>query len=198
MPKDRDINHKARSYIKGPDGKQGVILQKDEHHVEIELEGAARVRVPAGLLTRQPDGSYLIPFNLKDLKDRHSQILPVVQEELHIEKRVHETGQVAVHIEPYVRQEVVEVPLADEQVVVERVVVNRPIDSPIPVRQEGNVTIVPVFEEVLVVRKQLILKEEVRITRNARVRQERKEVPLRTEEVHVLRSQNPQSRPDRK
>jgi stress response protein YsnF len=46
-----------------------------------------------------------------------------------------------------------------------RVPVGRPVDTMPPVRQEGDTTIVPVVEEIIVVGRRLILKEEVRIRR---------------------------------
>ncbi|MCX6622492.1 MAG: DUF2382 domain-containing protein [Acidobacteria bacterium] len=57
-------------------------------------------------------------------------------------------------------------PLFIEDVQVERVPVNRIIDTPAETRQEGDVTIVPVMEEVVMIERRLLLKEEVRITRH--------------------------------
>ena len=56
-------------------------------------------------------------------------------------------------------------PLFTENTNVEHVVLNRFIEEPMEVRQEGNVTVIPVIEEVVVLQKRLMLKEEVRITR---------------------------------
>jgi stress response protein YsnF len=47
---------------------------------------------------------------------------------------------------------------------------------------------VPVLEEVLVVEKRLMLREEVRITRCRTVRHHVEHVTLRTEEARVLRA----------
>ena len=71
---------------------------------------------------------------------------------------------------------------------VERVPVNRFVSGTQPVRQDGDVTIVPVYEEVLVVERRLMLKEEVKVTRQRHVRSQRREVELRSEQVEVLRS----------
>jgi len=56
-------------------------------------------------------------------------------------------------------------PLFSEDVNVERIPVNRFVETPMEVRQEGDVTIIPVIEEVVTMQKRLMLKEEVRITR---------------------------------
>jgi uncharacterized protein (TIGR02271 family) len=117
--------------------------------------------------------------------------VPVVSEELTIEKRVREVGQVAVHVEPRVEQQVLEVPLLEDSVEVKRVPVNRFIDAPAPVREEGDVTIVPVFEEVLVVEKRLMLKEEIHLIRRRVATRQRQTFALRKEEAHVLRAGSP-------
>ena len=114
--------------------------------------------------------------------------VPVVAEELSVEKRKVDTGQVVVHVQPRVERQELEVPLTEETVEVQRVPVNRFVDGPVPVRQEGDVTIVPVFEEVLVVEKRLMLKEEVRLVRRRVATRERQTFDVRKEEVHVLRS----------
>jgi uncharacterized protein (TIGR02271 family) len=71
--------------------------------------------------------------------------------ELRIHKRVEET-------EESVRQ-----PVTRDQLEVEHVPVNRPLEVPATQRTDGDWLVLPVMEEVLVVRKQLMLKEEVRI-----------------------------------
>jgi uncharacterized protein (TIGR02271 family) len=116
-------------------------------------------------------------------------VVPVVQEQLKVTKRTHESGRVAVHIMPGQRQQHVEVPLVDEQVEVTRVPINRPVDTSPSVRQEGEVTIVPVYEERLVIRKQLVLREEIHIRRRRTTRFEHQDVTLQQETVHVLRAE---------
>jgi uncharacterized protein (TIGR02271 family) len=116
--------------------------------------------------------------------------VPVVRESITVDKRLRETGQVVVHIEPQVKREVVDMSLAGQEVQVERVPVNRPVESASSPRQEGDTTIVPVYEEVLVIEKRLMLKEEIRITRRQRHHQEKREVEVRTEEAHILRAEN--------
>jgi uncharacterized protein (TIGR02271 family) len=114
--------------------------------------------------------------------------VPVVAEKIRVEKRSVETGKVVVLVEPAMEEQLVDVPLTEETVDVRRVPVNRFIDGPVPVREEGDVTVVPVYEEVLVVEKRLMLKEEVHIHRRRVERRERQVIPTLTEQVHVLRS----------
>jgi stress response protein YsnF len=74
---------------------------------------------------------------------------------------------------------------------VQRVRVDRPIDHVPPVRVEGDTTIVPVVEEVLVVEKRLILREEVRLTARRSEHHNPKVEKLRSEEVIVERVEQP-------
>lgn len=115
------------------------------------------------------------------------EVMPVVEEQLHVGKRTVAGDKVVVHKTVHERREVVDPPLAQEQVTVERVPVNRIIEAPAQVRQEGDVTIVPVMEEVLVVEKRLVLKEELHITRERGVTHQPIEVTLRHEEAQVER-----------
>lgn len=116
--------------------------------------------------------------------------LPVVEEKVTVGKRVREIGQVVVYVEPGVKHEVVDVSLLDQDVQVERVEVNRQVEAASPPRQEGDVTIVPVYEEVLVVEKRLMLKEEIRIARRQRQRHEQREVDVQIEQARVLRAKS--------
>jgi stress response protein YsnF len=79
----------------------------------------------------------------------------------------------------------------EESVEVKRVPVNQFIEAPVPVREEGDVTIVPVFEEVLVVQKRLMLKEEIHLVRRRVETHQRQTFAVRKEEVHVLRAKPP-------
>jgi uncharacterized protein (TIGR02271 family) len=72
---------------------------------------------------------------------------------------------------------------------VERIPINQYVDSaPQATRQEGDVTIISVVKEVLVVEKRLMLVEEIRLTRQKT--QENKEftATLRKEEISVERT----------
>jgi stress response protein YsnF len=161
--------------------------------VEIRLDDGHRVTLPGDLVRPSPSGrGYEVPLGPEDLRsNRPGQdatervVVPVVREEAEVRKRTEETGSVVVHVVPRVQTEQVNVPLIEESVEVERVPVNRFVSGTQPVRQEGDVT---VYEEVLVVERRLMLKEEVRVTRRRVARTERQRVELRTEEVRVLKS----------
>lgn len=84
-------------------------------------------------------------------------------------------------------EETVDEPLLREQVNVERVAINQLVDGPIAVRQDGDTMIIPVLEEVLVIEKRLMLKEELRVTVQRTTVHDPQTVTLRTEEINIER-----------
>jgi uncharacterized protein (TIGR02271 family) len=119
-------------------------------------------------------------------------IIPAISEQLEVSTRSVEAGRV--HITKHVveREEVVSVPLASEHVRVERVAIGRTVDTMPEVRHEGDTMVIPVVEEVLVVERRLLLKEEIRVTRERVVAPSPPQrVRLRSEQVHVEREGPP-------
>jgi len=112
-------------------------------------------------------------------------VVPVIEEKLDVYKRAVVGGGVRIHKIVHEREELVDIPLTHEDVHVERVSINRIVEGAVEVRQEGDTTIVPVVEEVLVVERRLLLKEELRITRRRSVQNETRRVLLRSEEAVV-------------
>ncbi len=78
--------------------------------------------------------------------------------------------------------------LSHEHVVVERVAVGRVVDAVPPVRQEGDVTIMPVVEEELVLVRRLVLKEEVHLRRVRSTTTHSETVAVREQHVAVTRT----------
>ena len=83
------------------------------------------------------------------------------------------------------REETVDEPLLRADVQVERVPINRVVTEAPQARQEGDTLVVPILEEVLVVEKRLMLKEEVRITRTQTEVHQPQAVTLRMEEAVI-------------
>jgi uncharacterized protein (TIGR02271 family) len=120
--------------------------------------------------------------------DEHQQVIPVIEEVLDVQKRRVETGGVRINKKVSEREERIDEPVWQEEVDVRRVAINRVVDGPVPEsRIEGDVMIVPVLEEVVVVKKQLVLKEELHITRRRIVERDSRTVTLRREEATVER-----------
>ena len=91
--------------------------------------------------------------------------LSIVEEELRVEKRQVATGRVTVRTTTEVSDEVARATLEGETVEVTRVPINREIDAAPSIRTEGDVTIIPVVEEVVLIEKRLVLKEEIHLRR---------------------------------
>jgi uncharacterized protein (TIGR02271 family) len=113
--------------------------------------------------------------------------IPVIREELAVSKRVIETSGVRISKRVQERTELVDLPLVNETVKVDRVSVNAmvPAGETPSARQEGDTWIIPILEEVVVVEKRLMLKEELHVTRSRQEVHKPEEVVLRSEEVIV-------------
>ena len=124
--------------------------------------------------------------------------IELVEERLEVAKRAVERGRVVVRKHVDTREEIAEAVLYQDELTVERVPLGVPVDVAPPVREEGDVLIVPVLEEQLVIQTRLILKEELRITRHRRSETFREPVHLRAERVEVVREggRDPGDTPD--
>lgn len=113
--------------------------------------------------------------------------VPLIEERIDVDKRTVETGVVRTKTSVDERTETVDLALRHEDVVVRRVPMNRPVDSPVPTRQEGDTTIISLHEEVPVVTTQLVLVEEVHLRRRRSVQDIAQPVTLRRERMDVER-----------
>ncbi|WP_051329182.1 YsnF/AvaK domain-containing protein [Geminicoccus roseus] len=109
------------------------------------------------------------------------------EEHAQVTKRMVELGRVLVETTVETRQQVVEALLRHDEVGVQRVLIDQPVETMPQIREEDGVLIVPVVEERLVVHTQLVLKEELRITKTTGEQLVRQTVPLRSEHATVTR-----------
>jgi uncharacterized protein (TIGR02271 family) len=114
-------------------------------------------------------------------------VLPLLTEEISVSKRTVEKGRVQVSRTTRQREELVDELLAREQVEIERTAIDKQIDAMPPVREEGDTIIIPLVEEVLVVERRLVLKEEVRIRRVHGTERYQEHVTLRQHEATIKR-----------
>lgn len=117
------------------------------------------------------------------------EVVPLAAERLVVEKRPRTRATVEVHTRTHVREEEIDEELTREVVDVVRVPIDRYVDTPAAIRVEGDTTIVPVHEEVLVVEKRLLLKEEVHMTKRLEERHERQRIGLRSQTADIERSE---------
>lgn len=113
--------------------------------------------------------------------------LPLVEESLVTQRRTVETGTVRVRTVMQQREEVARAEIYRQAVSVEHVPINREIDEVPAPWEEGDVLVIPVVEEILVVEKRLILREEVRVRRRREVDHIEQPISLRAMEALVER-----------
>jgi uncharacterized protein (TIGR02271 family) len=121
------------------------------------------------------------------MNEQDTEIIPLVQEELTVSKELRETGRVRVRTEVQWHTGHARADLFRDHVEVERVPVGREVDSVPPVREDGDTMIIPVVEEILVVEKRLMLKEEVHLKRIRSVEHLDEAVRLRVMQAVVER-----------
>jgi uncharacterized protein (TIGR02271 family) len=114
-------------------------------------------------------------------------VIPVAEEQLEVGKRETEAGRLRLQKRVSEHEQTVDEPLFADEITLERVTINRFIDEPTEARVEGDTTVIPLFEERLVVQKRLVLREEVRITKRRIEHRAPQIVALRREEVTVER-----------
>ena len=108
-------------------------------------------------------------------------------EELAVTKEKRETGRVRVSTITRQHEELVDELLEHENISVERVPVGKRIEAIPAVREEADTIIVPIVEEVLVVERHLMLKEEVYIRRVRGTERHQERVTLRKQEAVITR-----------
>jgi stress response protein YsnF len=119
--------------------------------------------------------------------DSEPAVLPLVEERVSVDKRTVETSRVSIRTAVEQTEVLVAEDLLQEIAAVERAPVGREVETAPEPRWEGDVLIVPVVEEFLVVEKRLRLVEELRVVRRRSVERVETKVPLRSTRVEVER-----------
>jgi uncharacterized protein (TIGR02271 family) len=190
------------SKVKDKDGVWGTVVPEslplpgNAARVVVQTESGQQVLVPTDILIQQPDGSYYLPLRLAELAHASSErgghqdepmVMPVLVEDLDVQKRLVETGKVRITKVIHEREAVVDEPLFHDKVAITRVPIQRVVDGPVPVREENGTTIISVVEEVLMVEKRLMLREEIHIRKQRIETHQPQRITLRSEEVQVER-----------
>lgn len=123
-------------------------------------------------------------------------VIPLHAEELAVSRRIVERARVRVATVTHQRDQVVNEALTHERIEIEHVPIDRIVDALPPVRQEGDVTIMSVVEEILVMERRLLLKEEVHIRRVRTTEQHVETVVLREQEAVITRIPDPAASQD--
>jgi uncharacterized protein (TIGR02271 family) len=187
--------------VTGPGGLRGTIhtaawpLDNSRGEVLVQFEDGPSMLVPLEMLVRQDDCSYQLTRDSAALERRGAGggvsesplVLPVIKETLDVHTTSVETGRVRLRKIVHEWEETVDPPFLRDEVVVERVPINRVVEGPISVRSEEDALIISLLEEVLVAEKRLLLKEEVHITKWRVETHAPQRVTLRREEAVVER-----------
>lgn len=113
--------------------------------------------------------------------------IPLAAEELVVDRQKVERGRVRVTKTVREHEALVQDTVLREDVEVQRVAIDRVVQQAPEVRYEADVLVIPIVEEVAVVHKQLVLKEELRVRKRLRQMPHEERVTLRTEEAVVER-----------
>ena len=114
-------------------------------------------------------------------------VIPLVEEQISVGKREVERGGLRVDVSVETRTVPVEQVLERHRAEIERRPVGRVIDAVPAPRQEGDVLVIPVVEEEVVVTKRLVLKEEILIRTVVEQRTEQRLVEVRSERADITR-----------
>jgi stress response protein YsnF len=117
--------------------------------------------------------------------------IPLAEETVQFEVRDIETGRVRVTTCTELVDEMIEADLVSEAAEVTRVPIGQVVQAIPPVRNENGVTIVPVLEEVVVVEKQLLLKEELHIRISEQTSHVSVPIQLRKQHAKLERQPSP-------
>jgi stress response protein YsnF len=90
-------------------------------------------------------------------------VLPLLEEVARVEKNAVETGRLRVAVRTETVEDVVRDTLRGRHAEVERVAIGREVATAPAIREESDRLIVPVLEEILVVEKRLMLREEIHL-----------------------------------
>ena len=131
------------------------------------------------------DGS---PANIPDDDEASlDAVIRLAEERLSVTKRVVESGRVRVHRTTTEKIQKVDVPLASETYEVHSVPVGKEVRKVPAIRETKTEIIVPVVEEVLVIERRLVLREELHIRKVRSVQRHTEEFTLRVQNATVDR-----------
>ena len=175
--------------VVGENGEPYSLLQRsNDNGIDTLLLGrgdGSQITLPFTDLIWKGAGTWMLTDVVRDARGL---VIPVVEEQLELSRERVETGRVRISKSVETREVLVDDPLKRETVRVEHVPINQVVTGAVPqVREEGDVTVIPILEERVVTRTELVLVEEVRIHRDHSEYHDPQRVTLRKEVVAVER-----------
>ncbi|HSI73071.1 MAG TPA: DUF2382 domain-containing protein [Fimbriimonas sp.] len=183
-----------RSLVRDRDGTEAAIATDivDPKRVVVELKNGRRLLVPRSALLWDENAGYSVNFSFDGLEeapstDGKAYVIPLSRERPAFETKEGEHKVVRLEKRIEERDEVVEAVATINELEIERVLINEIVEEPPEIRHEGNTIVLPLVEEVLVVEKKLLLREEVHIRQVSREEVRHETVRLRSEYVEAHR-----------
>jgi stress response protein YsnF len=124
---------------------------------------------------------------VEETQDKDQVVVPLHAEEVSVAKRRVVTGKVKVGTVTRETEKLVEELLEQEHVEIDRTTIGKQVDKAPPVREEGDTLIIPVLEEIVVVERRLLLKEEIRVRRTREKQPYQERVVVRKQEAVITR-----------
>ena len=184
--------------LEGRNVKAELLSQEGEQQL-LRLEDGQTLSLPKDALVKQHSGDYYLLLKLSELEasaggaatsetaETEETIIPLAEERIVVSKRRVDGATVRVTKQVHEEEQTVDEMLLSEKVEVERVRIDKVVEAPEPIRYEDAVTIIPLYEEVLVIEKRLMLTEEVRVSKRRSEKREPKSVTVRRESASVER-----------
>jgi len=156
-----------------------------------------RVTIPAGAIAEIPNRQVVrlrvrrdelaaMGSGMRAASSSRDEIrVPVLEERLTVGTRPTELGEVVLHKTVELFEQVARQPILREDVIVERVEMHQELEAPVEPHMDGDWFVVPIMEEVLVVQKRLVLKEEIRIKKRQVTEEYEVREQLRREHLDV-------------
>jgi uncharacterized protein (TIGR02271 family) len=165
---------------------QEIRKAAEGQRVLIQLKAGKQVWIAADMLEEQEGGGYYLPLTQEQAansaavrNDDRDLVIPVIEEQVRISRQELPRGVVRITKQVHERIEEIDEPHFRENVHVERVPLNQVLEELAEPRVEGDTLIIPVMEEVLVVEKRILLKEEIHVTKLREEIHEPRQVTLR-------------------
>lgn len=172
---------------------EGVVLpiqgvSQDESSLIVRLEDQSLAYVPIRYLQKKDEDHYHLAMSFRDLEKAPTyHVMPVVEERPVIQKKKVETEKISIRKKVEQKPKTVEETLSREEVRIERRTVHEIRPTPAEPRIEGSFHIIPVQEEILVVEKRFLVREEIWIEKVHVQHNEKITVDLRSENVTIDR-----------
>jgi uncharacterized protein (TIGR02271 family) len=125
------------------------------------------------------------------VSDEVERRIPLIEERARVDKQIVERNVVKISTSVRASELVLTEELRHEEVDIHRVPINKEVDAMPEVRQEGDITVIPIVEERAVLVKHLVLIEEWHVHRRAVQEVVQVPVVVHSTEVSVDRQNSP-------